>query len=247
MISVVMPSITDNKKLLFDNIEQTINNTWIEHEIIVITPFTIEKQFPNVKFIKEKSSTGSCAAVNAGASLAQGEYIAFISDNVFLHEFWYNIFNFINQHTAPIGSLICGKFCGLHVPHFPVVRRDFLRGNILNGYIFDPAYHHQYLDNDLALRLSQYGISIPVYNKNIVSLVGDDNTDGNKTNIKKKYFRLDGMMFRKRWESNICARDSAALFQLHDGINTDEELAKIALQRLASSPYRNARGIKPIV
>lgn len=116
-ISIVIPAKNEGNylKLCLDSIIKALgnNNTY---EIIIVdnksedNSVEIAKKY-NCKIIQNKKE-GVGSSRNAGASIAKGEFIAFIDGDCILDEKWFQFTkeHFYHQRIAAVGTKICPNF-----------------------------------------------------------------------------------------------------------------------------------------
>lgn len=218
MISIIIATITNDYEALNTVIDSVVRSDCpFENEVIIVTPHDIPVSLhPNVHFIKEKDSTGSCQAYNYGLQFAGGDCIGITTDDMTFRGRWWEFATIIDQFGFL--SFKTG-FLNAPVPHIFGFNRDFLNGP-MQGKIFNPALTHMYLDNDLGFRLAKLDFKVAtlsVFEKSIQH----DNKE--KNNSKLKSYKLDGMIFNHIWKGRY--RNLPSLAKLYpDSIYTNEEL-----------------------
>lgn len=192
----------------------------LKTEVIIVSP----DEPPDtqlVKWVKEEKPTGSCAAFNLGATYATGDYIAITPDDWLLNPGWWSVIDFLEHTRTPIATLYKGG-------NF-FMKRSLYEG-ILKKHIFNPCYYHMYIDNDLKTRLlMDWRIIVPEYTVcDAVPQIQDSDVD--KMMSKKKYYRIDGMIFNHFW------RTSHLLYEY--ALESDDILQQRALDRIRSNIYQ---------
>jgi glycosyltransferase involved in cell wall biosynthesis len=209
MISIVLISATSSfDGVLFPGIDRICRYTDMPYELIVVSPYKIEKEFPNTKFIFEENPIGAVAAINYGAKLSTGDYIATICDDVHVQPGWCGVIRWMEENNQCIGSF---KY-GFHqnrvvILHHPIVRKDFLYGDLMKGYVFDPAFSGTWADVDLSFRLFQNNVSVGK-GRDTIDYIEDHGTgetlfgSGIKATTKRKYLRCDCMVMKSKWPNS---------------------------------------------
>lgn len=87
--------VTHNHRKYIDSCLNSVLTQDYPHEIIVVdnfstdnTPEYVEKNFPNVKLIRNKKNVGYGAGNNIGAKYARGDYLVFLNPDTIVEKGW---------------------------------------------------------------------------------------------------------------------------------------------------------------
>lgn len=240
-ISIIIA--TNSKKHQFIHpIVDSILKSPHKTEVLVVSQYKID--LPNVKWIPEPNPTGSCAAFNLGATYATGDYIGILPDDWSLNYNWWHVINFMKVLKTSIAAFHSGHMAGIPVAYCPFVTRELYEGHLMKKHIFNPAYRHLYIDNDLSIRLYRHGVitagfpAVSVFHEEWDYLEGGTYIDPEKWASKHKWYRVDGMIFNKIWGHRVPGLSELCPLY-HESPETDDVNEKDSDERVANDIYKD--------
>jgi len=218
-ISVIIASISDDAEALKVVIDSILRpNCPYKCKVRLVSQLE-HFENENVVCIKEDNPTGSCEAYNNGLKFADTNYIAIDTDDIIFKDQWWEFIPMINNSIV---SLKTGRLMDSPIPHIFALDKAFLANNVMQGFLFNPAMTHMYIDCDLGFRLTKNGVPLQSYE--VFGGLHTNNEDI-KTVSKIRSYRLDGMVFNHIWKNRYPDLFSVTpLFP--ESYSSDEELSK---------------------
>ena len=189
-------------------------------EFTIIVPTIREKKFAELKSSIENSCAGmsyeliprsddggSLEGIRQGYKLAQGKYIIFMPDDVFM---CLNALQSMKKFMESNEGLFIAAFSVNSEPpdsspmyfsrrfaRYPCMSRENIE--LIGGLIRD-GYHHFYGDADLSLRVWEAGGKFLLNDESQVLPNGSINYDEVYCNSYDRYYELDRNLFQQHWQ-----------------------------------------------
>lgn len=209
-VSILLPSLRE--KLVSERIYQWAKtNPDVNYEIILVSPFQISDG--KVNWINEGGQQrGSVHATNVAASVCQGEYMIYMSDDVqptkdclrnmlnfmkeeHLHPFL-GAFKMLKSGNKEIGPF--GAYDKLYACYGCISKADLL---LVSNILFKPAFKYSWGDIDLSLRVWEKGGEVKICNTACV--IPEQIEDELYQKHRKETFQQDIDTFLGFWHKKL--------------------------------------------
>lgn len=160
-------------------------------EIVVCSPYKPTSY--GCTWVDDPQESGSVVAFQRAYAACTGDVVQLLTDDVVLNctDWWWP------AEKASRGNCV-GTLKKMHMmngvvsPQLPALARSLIEGPLLGGYIFNPAYFHQHVDNDLGWFCHSLGIPV-IVREGIRDSAPNPVGSGRETN------KLDQAMFHMLW------------------------------------------------
>ncbi|WP_206951083.1 glycosyltransferase family 2 protein [Trinickia acidisoli] len=203
-VSIIVPTLREK---LLDGLLRSIDlgAQGVEHEIVVISPFSPKGRL--IVWLKEDVPQGTCNAIARGYEAASGDIIVLLSDDVLVTRGWLrHIVDFIVTHERNHFPFVAGQnksgnyfgtVYGLYYPYYPAISRASAEAV---GGLFSREFISHYGDPDLGLRVWRNGgrAQLCYQSKLIFSSIERYFSAAPK---KSMAFDVDFRAFKAKWSS----------------------------------------------
>ncbi len=203
-ISISLPSLYPN--LLYSALERIYSTTGkFDVEIVVMSPF--EMSGPDIKWVREDTPGGNCAAHALAYEHATGEVLITLTDDLLPQDGWLETILarlaegerrnplFVTSLHNSLGAL--GTTFGIYYPYLPVLSRHTLRA--ISGY-FSRDYIAHFGDADIGLRTWHAGGRCEPCLEAVVTFL-DRRGSVQESPHKSSALKQDAATFLAKWKS----------------------------------------------